>query len=191
MRFQAIKLQKVDWKKKSLSVLRSARGGSVNLFEYELAYFHTKIKDMIAIPSLASGLGEDTRNIGEATIDGVEFLISKNLNEAGTFGIPVSVTATFTNGEFDTTTGQDSEDRYSGGLPGNQIPYISDFQYNIRAGLEFEKWHTYLNYHWQDDVFTDATNQNKINDYGVFELVCFLHHFRWSRAICQGYQCSK
>jgi len=157
---------------KSISFEIGSRG-SVNLFEYELAYFHTKIKDMIAIPSLASGLGEDTRNIGEATIDGVEFLISKNLNEGGTFGIPVSVTATFTNGEFDTTTGQDSEDRYSGGLPGNQIPYISDFQYNIRAGLEFEKWHTYLNYHWQDDVFTDATNQNKINDYGVLNWSAF------------------
>ena len=34
---------------------------------------------MIAVPSLASGLGDNATNIGEALIDGVELLLSKRL----------------------------------------------------------------------------------------------------------------
>ena len=78
------------------------------------------------MPSLASGLGDEARNIGEATIDGIELLLSGNLISERSFSVPFSITATFTNAEFDTSTGVVDGDRYSGGSADNQIPYIPE-----------------------------------------------------------------
>ena len=143
--------------------------GSLKSVNYELAYFKTKIKDMIAVPSLASGLGDEAKNIGEATIDGIELLLSGNLISDGSLAIPFSLVTTFTNAKFDTSTGADSGDRYTGGLRGNKIPFIPEVQYNARLGVVFENWSSYLNYHWQDDVYADAINSSKIDDYGTLD----------------------
>lgn len=147
--------------------------GSLASFHYELAYFNTKIKDMIAVPSLASGLGDEARNIGEATIDGIELLLSKDLNSGGSFSIPLTLATTFTNAKFDTSTGADSGDRYTGGSRGNKIPFVPEAQYNARLGFVFENWSSYLNYHWQNDVYVDAANRSKIDDYGTLDWSAF------------------
>ena len=147
--------------------------GSFTSVNYEWAYFNTKIKDMIAVPSLASGLGDEARNIGEATIDGIELLLSGNLISEGSFSLPFSLATTFTNAKFDTSTGADSGDRYTGGLKGNKIPFVPEIQYNARLGVVFEHWSSYLNYHWQDDVYVDAANSSKIDDYGTVDWSAF------------------
>ena len=100
-------------------------------------------------------------------------LLSKDLNEEGSFSFPVTFSSTFTSAEFDSSTGFDSKDRYTGGVPGNKIPYVPEMQYNLRAGLVFEKLSTFLNYHWQDDIFVDATNVSTINDYGIVDWSAF------------------
>jgi len=120
---------------------------------------------MIAVPSLASGLGDEASNIGEATIDGIELMLSKDLASNSSFSVPLSISSTFTNAEFDTATKPDAEDRYAGGSPGNKIPYVPEVQYNIRLGLVYENWSSYLNYHWQDEVYIDAANSSIIDDY--------------------------
>ncbi len=141
--------------------------GSLASINYELAYFNTKIKDMIAVPSLASGLGDEARNIGEATIDGIEFMLSADLISEGSISLPFSFSATFTNAEFDTSTGTSSEDRYTGGTPGNEIPYVPEIQYSASLGIVLNNWSSYLSYHWQDEVYVDAANNSKIDDYGI------------------------
>lgn len=154
---------------KSLGLEIGSRGSLASV-DYELAYFNTKIKDMIAVPSLASGLGDEAKNIGEATIDGLELMFSKNLISEGAFSMPISFAGTFTNAEFDSSTGANAEDRYTGGNPGNKIPFVPEKQYNARLGFVFENWSSYLNYHWQDDVYVDAANSGKIDDYGTLDL---------------------
>jgi Fe(3+) dicitrate transport protein len=143
--------------------------GSLSSINYELAYFNTKIKDMIAVPSLASGLGDEASNIGEATIDGIELMLLKDLVADASFSVPLSISSTFTNAEFDTATKPDAEDRYAGGSQGKKIPYVPEVQYNIRLGLVYENWSSYLNYHWQDEVYTDAVNSSIIDDYGTLD----------------------
>jgi Fe(3+) dicitrate transport protein len=143
--------------------------GSLSSINYELAYFNTKIKDMIAVPSGATGLGDEASNIGEATIDGIELMLSKDLVADASFSVPLSISSTFTNAEFDTATKADTGDRYAGGSPGNKIPYVPEIQYNIRLGLVYENWSSYLNYHWQDEVYTDAVNSSIIDDYGTLD----------------------
>jgi len=143
--------------------------GSLSSINYELAYFNTKIKDMIAVPSGATGQGDEASNIGEATIDGIELMLSKDLVADASFSVPLSISSTFTNAEFDTATKADAGDRYTGGSPGNKIPYVPEVQYNIRLGLVYENWSSYLNYHWQDEVYTDAVNNSIIDDYGTLD----------------------
>ena len=147
--------------------------GSLSIFNYEVAYFNTSIEDMIAIPSVGSGLGDDATNIGEASIDGVEILIATDLNRGGGVQLPLSFGATFTNAQFDTATESDGETRYDGGLPGSSIPYIPDFQFNIRGGLVSESFSTFLNYHWQDKVFVSAANTSSLDEYSTLDWSAF------------------
>ena len=51
---------------------------------------------------------------------------------------------------------------------------IPDTQINFRIGLEFDKKSTYLNYHYQDDVFTTAGNTESLDSYGVLDWSGFL-----------------
>ena len=113
---------------------------------------------MIAIPSAGSGLGDDAINIGEASIQGLEAVLVTDLSPAGGIGVPVQFSITLTNAEFDSATETDGESRYEGGEAGNAIPFVADVQYNLRGGLVFDKLSTYLNYHWQDDVYVNASN---------------------------------
>ena len=82
---------------------------------------------------------------------------------------------TWTNAEFESTTRTDGESRYEGGASGNAIPFIPDLQYNLRAGLVYDKFSTFLNYSYQDSVFVNASNtaengfDAKIDSYSVLD----------------------
>jgi len=153
--------------------------GTANRFGYELAFFNTSIDDMIAIPSAGSGLGDDAINIGEASIQGIEAVLGTDLSPDGGIGVPIQFSITFTDAEFDSATRTDGESRYEGGEAGNAIPFVADVQYNLRGGLVFDKLSTYLNYHWQDDVYVNASNtapdnfDAQIDSYGVLDWSAF------------------
>jgi Fe(3+) dicitrate transport protein len=153
--------------------------GTASRFGYELAYFNTSIDDMIAIPNAGSGLGDDAINIGEASTQGLEAVLVADLSPAGGIGVPVQFSITFTDAEFDSATTADDESRYEGGKAGNSIPFVADVQYNLRGGLVFDKLSTYLNYHWQDDVYVNASNtapdnfDAQIKSYGVLDWSAF------------------
>jgi Fe(3+) dicitrate transport protein len=97
--------------------------------------------------------------------------------------VPLEAAVTFTTAEFDTTmssTDDDAENRYDNATKGNKLPFIPDLQFNLRAGLEFEKLSTYLNYHWQDEVYVNGSNtieitgfDAKLPDYGVLNWSAF------------------
>ena len=123
---------------------------------------------MIAVPSLASGLGDNATNIGEALIDGVEFSYRKTLMMVVLSLCPLLLLRLLQ------ILNSKPQQVYmlkiaTQGEPGNKIPYVPEIQYNIRAGVIFEKLATFLNYHWQDDVFVNAVNNTIIDDYGVLD----------------------
>jgi Fe(3+) dicitrate transport protein len=154
--------------------------GDSSIF-YEVAYFNTQFDDMIVYPSVGAGSSTES-NVGEASTSGVEVLIGTALDMQG-FRVPMEAAFTFTNAEFDTTmssSDDDAENRYDNATKGNKLPYIPDFQLNLRAGLEFDKLSTYLNYHWQDEVYVNGSNTveitgfaAKLPDYGVLNWSAF------------------
>jgi Fe(3+) dicitrate transport protein len=138
-----------------------SKGGSK--FYYDIAYFNTSFEDMLIYPSVGSGTSEESQ-VGEVSSSGIEVVIGTDLGNES-IGIPLQASMTFTDAQFDTTmddgsNGDDDikEDRYDEATAGNKLPYIPDFQINLRAGIELEKLSTYLNYHYQDSVYVDATN---------------------------------
>ena len=154
--------------------------GESSIF-YEVAYFNTQFKDMIIYPSVGAGASTES-NVGEASTSGVEVLVGTELGLEGV-RVPLEAAITFTNAEFDTTMSgadDDAENRYDNATKGNKLPYIPDLQFNLRAGLEFDKLSTYLNYHWQDSVYVNGSNSveitgfaAKLPDYGVLNWSAF------------------
>ena len=155
--------------------------GNVNKLYYEVVYFNTQLENMLFLASNANNLASSL-NSGEGSTDGFEVLVATDLGSEG-MGIPVSISATFTDTEFENGFDPNS---YSGGASdlakqqwwlanskGKQFPYIADTLINLRGGLEFEKLSTYLNYHWQDSVFTNELNDHELDAYGVLDWSAF------------------
>ena len=146
--------------------------GYRNAFEsglyYELVGFHTKFDNMLATDSI--GLNTTSRNFGEATTEGIEFLAGYDFGTLGgiTTATPFSISATYTKSEFDTAT--DGSDFWGGAVPGNAFPYIPEWQFNARLGFVFEKTELFLNYQWVDEVYTDAANSDSIGSYGLVDV---------------------
>jgi Fe(3+) dicitrate transport protein len=112
--------------------------------------------------------------MGEGSTSGIEVLLGIDLGNESV-GLPLSISGTFTDTEYETGTGDASavaatEEGYLfGATKGKSFPYIPDTMFNLRGGLEFEKFSTYLNYHWQDSVFTSALNDHELDSYGILD----------------------
>ena len=122
---------------------------------------------MIAVPSLASGLGDNATNIGEALIDGVELPYRKT-SMMVVLSLPITIASLLQMLNSKPQQVYMLKIATQGGT-WHKIPYVPEIQYNIRAGVVFEKLATFLNYHWQDDVFVNAVNNTIIDDYGVID----------------------
>jgi Fe(3+) dicitrate transport protein len=145
--------------------------GNIGIFGFDVTYFNTQLEDMLFLESVASGVTQ-TYNGGEGSIQGLELALGADFGNEG-FGFPVSISATFTDSEFETSADGFSydfgDDGVSGNEAGNEFAYIPDTMFNIRAGLEFDKFSTYLNYFHQSDIFTNAdnTDEYKLDSYGL------------------------
>lgn len=154
----------------SLSFEIGARGIFSDI-SFEVAYFSTKLKNMLVLSNLNSGtLG--SANIGEGSVDGVELQLSTDLSKGGSFGVPISTSFTFTNTEFESSTAP-TTGYLSGASAGKEFPYVPDFMMHLRAGLAFDKASTYLNLNYQGSSYTDGANTNQLNKYGSLDWSAF------------------
>jgi Fe(3+) dicitrate transport protein len=154
----------------SLNIEIGARGTIANAF-YEIAYFNTSLEDMLILSSLSGG-ASGSANVGDGSINGLEVLIGTDLGSDTGWGIPVSASATFTNTEFESATSP-TDGYLKGATAGNEFPFIPDFMINLRAGLEGDKARTYLNYHYQNEVYVNGSNTRKIGAYGILNWSAF------------------
>jgi Fe(3+) dicitrate transport protein len=122
---------------------------------------------MLVLSSLSGGTA-NSANIGEASTQGLEVLVGTDLEGDAGFGIPVSLSATFTETEFESSASP-TDGYLSGASKGSEFPFIPDFQLNARAGLVFDKTSTYLNYHYQDKVFANGRNTRTLGAYGILD----------------------
>ena len=141
---------------------------------YEVAYFNTKFENLLAGANTGLGIA-DTYNVGDASIQGLEVSLATDFGSDQGFGIPVSLSATFSDSEFDSLKpdtaggGFTGDGIYEGAVVGNSFAYVPDMQLNLRGGLVFDKASTYLNYRYQDEVYTTGANTDKIGAQGILD----------------------
>jgi Fe(3+) dicitrate transport protein len=121
----------------------------------ELAGFFTDFDNLI---STDTGLaGDPTFNAGAADVFGLESIIQYDAGSAAGLeaGIPLYVSATWTQAEFKGTTpglAGGGDGIYAGGRDGNEIPYVPEWKLAAGIGYVAEKWGANL-----DAIYTGTT----------------------------------
>ena len=127
-------------------------------FRTEIVAFFTDYSQLIA-PEVGIGGGglAPSTNGGSAESWGIEALVEYDLGEATNsgFGIPVYLSATYTQAEFKGISGArlgNGAGLFAGAANGNEIPYIPEWKLATGVGLIAENWGVNL-----DASFTTST----------------------------------
>ncbi len=97
----------------------------------------------------------DAFNGDAASIAGLELLITHDFANGNAYSIPVSLSYTHLNGEFDSDIAD--TDFFGDVSAGDPLPYIPDNQFLLSLGYEVGAWATYLNANYVDEVCVRAS----------------------------------
>ena len=100
----------------------------------------------------------------EANSFGVELLAEYALGKARNWSFQNNwfVAFTYTNAELDgDSTSTDPESIFSGGLDGNEIPYIPEFMFTVGTTFTWPKFGFTVSGTYTDSTFTTASNTNQ------------------------------
>ncbi|GGO72485.1 TonB-dependent receptor family protein [Bowmanella pacifica] len=100
-------------------------------------------------------------NAGEVDIQGFEMLVSQTF-QADNLLIPVSLTYTYTKGEFQNSFESDNE-IWGSVQKGDELPYLPDHQLLLQTGLQSGDWQANLSLRYQQEMRTNA-GQGEIAD---------------------------
>lgn len=126
--------------------------------QIEATYFLSDYDNLVGECTSSSGSGceiGDAFNGDAATVQGVEFLLQTQLAEFNQVRVPLNLTLTLIDGEFDTDIA-DTE-FFGNVVAGDTLPYIPEAQGQLGVGLESDKWSSYLNVIYLDEVCTRAS----------------------------------
>ncbi len=127
----------------------------------EVVLFHTAFNDLIVVDNIGGAGTGISENVGSVDSTGVELLISYDPGVDNDWNVrnPYSISLTYTDAVLaGDANSEDEESIFAGGKDGNSVPYIPEWQLNLSAGLETEKWRAYINASYVDSTFTSATN---------------------------------
>ncbi|MFK7864356.1 MAG: TonB-dependent receptor family protein [Pseudohongiellaceae bacterium] len=97
----------------------------------------------------------DAFNGEAATVAGVELLVSSDLAYGRDFSIPISLSYTYINGEFDTDIA--NTDFFGSVSEGDPLPYLPEHQFLASVGLVKNNWSAYLTGNYVDEVCVRAS----------------------------------
>lgn len=130
----------------------------------ELVGFYTDFDDLIVPDTVGASGGLATDNLGDVNSYGLEFKIAYDpAAQAGLgFNTPLAFAATYTNSELDGNIASTSaESIFSGGIDGNQLPYIPEFQFFASAGVEIDRFGFYADASYTTDTYATASNNHR------------------------------
>lgn len=97
----------------------------------------------------------DAFNGDAATVAGLELLVTANLASGSDYRIPVSLSYTHIDGEFDTDI---ADTAFFGSVSaGDPLPYLPENQFLASVGFEKNNWATYLTGNYVDEVCVRAS----------------------------------
>ena len=129
-----------------------------NNFNAEAIYFLSDYDNLLGECTASSGSNceiGDAFNGDAATVQGIEFVLKTELTEFSGVRVPLNLTYTYIDSEFDTDI---ADTAFFGDVSaGDSIPYIPEGQGQISLGLESEKWSAYVNAVYVDGVCVKAS----------------------------------
>jgi len=129
-----------------------------NTLNAEAIYFLSDYDNLLGECTASSGsdceIG-DAFNGDAATVQGIEFVLKTQLTEFIGIRVPLNITYTYINSEFDTDI---ADTAFFGDVSaGDSIPYIPENQGQISLGLEANNWSAYINGVYVDEVCVRAS----------------------------------
>jgi Fe(3+) dicitrate transport protein len=129
-----------------------------NTLNAEAIYFLSDYDNLLGECTASSGSNceiGDAFNGDAATVQGLEFVLKTELTQINGIRVPLSITYTYINSEFDTDI---ADTAFFGDVSaGDSIPYIPEYQGQISLGLETNNWSVYANAVYVDEVCVRAS----------------------------------
>jgi Fe(3+) dicitrate transport protein len=132
----------------------------------EAIYFLSDYDNLLGECTSSSGTDctiGDAFNGDAATVQGLEFMFTTDLNRSGGYSIPVVFNYTYIDSQFDSDI---ADTAYFGDVSaGDPIPYIPEHQFNLSVGFLKNKWSGFMNVNYVDEVCVRAScGQFEITD---------------------------
>lgn len=124
----------------------------------EATYFLSDYDNLLGECTASSGSNctiGDAFNGDAATVQGIEFLFTTDLSSAGNYNIPLTFNYTYINSEFDSDVAD--TDFFGDVSKGDPIPYIPEHQFNLSVGFLKDRWSSYINVNFVDEVCVRAS----------------------------------
>lgn len=124
----------------------------------EVVGFLSDYENILGVCTASSGAGceiGDAFNGDAATVKGVEVILATELLSRDRYRVPLEITYTWTDGQFDTDIAD--TDFFGSVSAGDPLPYIPDQQLHATAGLENSHWSTWLSATYVDEVCVRAS----------------------------------
>lgn len=103
----------------------------------ETTFFYSDYSNLVGVCSASGGAGDcdigDTSNAGEATIHGLEALVTYDHSVNSAITLPIGITYTFTDATFDTTFEDDGV--WGDVEKGDKLPNLAPHQVQLRMGV--------------------------------------------------------
>ncbi|MBT4162731.1 MAG: TonB-dependent receptor, partial [Gammaproteobacteria bacterium] len=124
----------------------------------EAIYFLSDYNNLLGECTASSGsdctIG-DAFNGDAATVQGVEMMFSADLVSGRSFSLPLSLNYTYIKSRFDSDIAD--TDFFGAVDKGDPIPYIPEHQLNVSLGVEKDRWSSYVNLSYVDEVCVKAS----------------------------------
>lgn len=143
---------------------------------WEAIVFHNDYDNLLGADTLSTG-GGGTGNFfngGEVTVQGLEAALGVDLYRGQGFTVPLSMTYTYTHGEFDTSFETEFEDWAPSVAIGDEIPYLPEHQGSLEIGLDTDRWNLGLTASFNGEMRTKAgqgpaPETERIDQHWVFD----------------------
>jgi Fe(3+) dicitrate transport protein len=141
----------------------------------ETTAFYSDYSNLLGQCNASGSAGDceigDASNAGEATVQGLEVLVNYDYTINQAMSLPIGITYTYTDAQFDTTFEDDGV--WGDVKKGDNLPSLSDQQLQLRVGLAHASgFSTDINVNYYSETCaTAACNVNeKIDSYSVVDL---------------------
>ena len=131
----------------------------------ELIGFFSDYQNILGTCTVSSGCTSATLderfNGGAAEVKGAELLVSKEF-KAGALDFPIQLAGTWTQTEFKNEFASTLSEWGSGTVKlGDPIPYIPEFQANLRVGVKWQKCSSYFNFNYLGKMADQAVEAGR------------------------------